>query len=79
MLQRLTNNRLRSTTHRVVNPPKALWGMPRFSIPFFLHPKSDMSLACLESCISARHTKQYEDTLAGEYLNERLQEIGLKK
>jgi isopenicillin N synthase-like dioxygenase len=79
MLQRLTNNRLRSTTHRVINPPKALWGTPRFSIPFFLHPKSDMSLACLESCISEQHRKQYEDTLAGAYLDERLQEIGLKK
>lgn len=79
MLQRLTNNRLRSTTHRVINPPKSLWGTPRFSIPFFLHPKSDMSLACLESCISEQHSKQYEDTLAGAYLDERLQEIGLKK
>lgn len=79
MLQRLTNNRLRSTTHRVINPPKSLWGTPRFSIPFFLHPKSDMPLACLESCISEQHRKQYEDTLAGAYLDERLQEIGLKK
>lgn len=39
MLQRLTNNRLKSTTHRVVNPPKEKWGTSRFSIPFFLHPK----------------------------------------
>jgi isopenicillin N synthase-like dioxygenase len=70
MLQRLTNNRLKSTTHRVVNPPKEMWGTSRFSIPFFLHPKSDMSLACLESCI---------DATAGEYLDERLREIGLKK
>jgi isopenicillin N synthase-like dioxygenase len=44
MLQRLTNNRLRSTTHRVVNPPRELWGTSRFSIPFFLHPKGSMSL-----------------------------------
>lgn len=47
MLQRLTNNRLKSTTHRVVNPPREKWDSPRFSIPFFLHPKSEMSLACL--------------------------------
>ena len=39
MLQRLTNNRLRSTTHRVVNPPRELWGTSRYSIPFFLHPQ----------------------------------------
>jgi len=79
MLQRLTNNRLRSTTHRVVNPPRELWHTSRFSIPFFLHPKSDMSLACLEGCIDENHPKSYGDITAGEYLDERLREIGLKK
>lgn len=79
MLQRLTNNRLKSTTHRVVNPPRELWGSPRFSIPFFLHPKSNMSLACLPGCIDAAHSKAYPDATAGEYLDERLREIGLKK
>jgi len=79
MLQRLTNDRLKSTTHRVVNPPKEKWGTPRFSIPFFLHPRSDMSLACLESCITEIHPKAYEDYTAGQYLDERLREIGLKK
>src|SRR5207237_1199515 len=79
MLQRLTNNKLRSTTHRVVNPPQNLWHTSRFSMPFFLHPKMSMSLACLESCIDANHPKAYEDITAGEYLDERLREIGLKK
>jgi isopenicillin N synthase-like dioxygenase len=79
MLQRLTNNRLRSTTHRVVNPPRELWGTSRYSIPFFLHPKSGMSLACLEGCVSAGNPKAYADATAGEYLDERLREIGLKK
>ncbi len=79
MLQRFTNNKLKSTTHRVVNPPRELWHTSRFSIPFFLHPKSSMSLACLASCIDATHPKQYEDITAGEYLEERLKEIGLKK
>lgn len=79
MLQRLTNNRLRSTTHRVVNPPREHWGTSRFSIPFFLHPKSSMSLACLDNCIDADHPKAYVDATAGEYLDERLREIGLKK
>lgn len=79
MLQRLTNNRLKSTTHRVVNPPKEKWHTSRYSIPFFLHPKSDMSLACLEGCIDAAHPKGYADITAGEYLDERLREIGLKK
>lgn len=79
MLQRLTNNKLKSTTHRVVNPPREMWHTSRFSIPFFLHPRSQMSLACLDSCIDAAHPKAYEDATAGEYLDERLREIGLKK
>jgi isopenicillin N synthase-like dioxygenase len=79
MLQRLTNNKLRSTTHRVVNPPRELWGTSRFSIPFFLHPKSEMDLTSLESTIDNEHPKAYEDVTAGEYLDERLREIGLKK
>jgi isopenicillin N synthase-like dioxygenase len=79
MLQRLTNNKLKSTTHRVVNPPREMWNTSRYSIPFFLHPKSEMSLACLESCIDAAHPKAYPDATAGEYLDERLREIGLKK
>lgn len=79
MLQRLTNNKLKSTTHRVINPPRELWHTSRFSIPFFLHPKSAMSLAALESCVDESHAKVYEDITAGEYLDERLKEIGLKK
>jgi isopenicillin N synthase-like dioxygenase len=79
MLQRVTNNKLKSTTHRVVNPPRDKWHTSRFSIPFFLHPKSQMNLACLESCIDPDHPKAYPDATAGEYLDERLKEIGLKK
>lgn len=79
MLQRLTNNKLKSTTHRVVNPPRELWHTSRFSMPFFLHPRSEMSLACLDECIDANHPKAYNDITAGEYLDERLREIGLKK
>lgn len=79
MLERLTNNKLKSTTHRVVNPPRELWHTSRFSIPFFLHPKSAMSLAALESCVDENHPKAHEDITAGEYLDERLKEIGLKK
>ena len=78
MLQRLTNNKLKSTTHRVVNPPRELMKTSRYSIPFFLHPKSSMSLACLDSCISEEYPKAYEDYTAGQYLDERLREIGLK-
>lgn len=79
MLSRLTNNRLKSTIHRVVNPPKELMKTSRFSIPFFMHPKSSMDLTSLESCISEEEPKLYEDMSAGEFLDERLREIGLKK
>lgn len=78
MLQRLTNNKLRSTTHRVVNPPLELMKNSRYSVPFFLHPKMSMPLNCLPNCIDNQHTKAYADITAGEYLDERLREIGLK-
>lgn len=79
MLQRLTNNKLKSTTHRVVNPPREKWGTSRYSIPFFLHPKSSMKLDCLPNCVTSENPLQYEPITAGEYLDERLREIGLKK
>jgi isopenicillin N synthase-like dioxygenase len=79
MLQRLTNNYLKSTTHRVVNPPKEEWHLPRLSIPFFLHPRSEMDLSCLASCITKETPLAYKPITAGEYLDERLREIGLKK
>lgn len=78
MLQRLTNNKLKSTTHRVVNPPRELMKTSRYSVPFFLHPKSSMNLASLDSCISEAYPKAYTDYTAGQYLDERLREIGLK-
>jgi isopenicillin N synthase-like dioxygenase len=79
MLQRLTNNKLKSTTHRVVNPPREKWHTSRFSIPFFMHPRSEMRLDCLPSCVTTKNPIGYTPISAGEYLNERLIEIGLKK
>ena len=78
MLQRLTNNFLRSTTHRVVNPPREEWHLPRLSIPFFLHPVRSMDLTCLDNCVSEESPLAYESIEAGGYLDERLREIGLK-
>jgi isopenicillin N synthase-like dioxygenase len=79
MLQRHTNGKLKSTTHRVVNPPREKWGSSRFSIPFFLHPRSEMRLDCLASCVPAGEKPMWEPISAGEFLDERLAEIGLKK
>ncbi len=79
MLSRLSNNKLKSTIHRVTNPPKELWGTPRYSIPFFMHPVSEMPLNCLENCIDENNPKKFDDITAGEFLNERLIELGLIK
>ena len=79
MLSRHTNNKLKSTMHRVVNPPKELWGTSRYSIPFFMHPISDMKLNVLEGCVDDNSPKQFDDITAGEFLNERLIELGLIK
>lgn len=79
MLERHTNGKLRSTTHRVVNPPREKWATPRYSIPFFLHPRSDMRLDCLPSCVPAGEQPQWAPITAGAFLDERLAEIGLKK
>lgn len=79
MLSRHTNNRLKSTIHRVVNPPRELMHTSRFSIPFFMHPRSEMDLTCLESCIDAENPKAYTDITAGDFLTERLIDLGLLK
>lgn len=79
MLSRHTNNKLKSTIHRVVNPPKESWGSSRYSIPFFMHPVAEMKLNSLENCISHEQPKLYEDITAGDFLYERLVELGLIK
>ncbi|MEO0527472.1 MAG: 2-oxoglutarate and iron-dependent oxygenase domain-containing protein [Bacteroidota bacterium] len=79
MLSRLTNNKLKSTIHQVVNPPRELWGTSRYSIPFFMHPISEMPLNCLENCIDPDHPKLHTDITAGKFLHERLIELGLIK
>jgi len=79
MLSRHTNNKLKSTIHQVVNPPRELWGTSRYSIPFFMHPVSEMKLNVLESCVDENHPKMYDDITAGEFLHERLVDLGLIK
>lgn len=80
MLQRLTNNVLPSTTHRVINPPPERREFPRYSMPFFLHFASDFEIETLPSCITSDNPNHYPTPItADEYLQERLVEIGLKK
>jgi isopenicillin N synthase-like dioxygenase len=78
MLQRLTNNRLRSTTHRVANPASARRGHARYSMPFFLHFRPDYRIETLPGCVDAAHPNLYPDPItAHEYLMQRLREIKL--
>ena len=80
MLQRLTNHVIRSTTHRVVNPPSPWCDTSRYSIPFFLHFNSDFSIKTLPECVDAQHADRYpEAIMAQDFLDERLREIGLLK
>jgi isopenicillin N synthase-like dioxygenase len=80
MLQRLTNHKLPSTTHRVVNPSGDRSRFSRYSMPFFLHLRSDFPIATLPQCVSAAKPNRYPDPiLADDYLRERLIEIGLLK
>ena len=79
MLSRHTNNKLKSTIHRVVNPPKDLWNSSRYSIPFFLHPRLEMPLNCIETCVDKDNPKGFDDTTAGDFLYQRLVDLGLVK
>jgi isopenicillin N synthase-like dioxygenase len=80
MLQRLTNDRLPSTTHRVINPPPERRHLPRYSMPFFLHFASDFLIETLPGCIDGDHPNHYPHPITADaYLQERLAEIGLLK
>jgi isopenicillin N synthase-like dioxygenase len=68
MLQNVTNGLYKSTTHRVVNPPDAR--SERFSMPCFIHARTDVDLAPLASCVART---------GGAYLAARLREIGLAR
>jgi isopenicillin N synthase-like dioxygenase len=78
MLQRLSNNVLRSTTHRVVNPPPERRGHSRYSMPFFLHFRPDFLIETLPECVSEDRPNLYPEPItAHEYLMQRLREIKL--
>lgn len=75
MLARLTNGVIPATTHRVVNPTGP--NISRYSMPFFMHPTSSTSLACVPSCRGAG--ERWPPITAGEFLAQRLREIGLAR
>ena len=77
MLQRLTNGQLRSTSHRVVNPPRERWGHSRYSMPFFLHFRSDFLIEALPGTVPVGEQPKWPPITANDYLQERLREIKL--
>jgi isopenicillin N synthase-like dioxygenase len=78
MLQRLTNDRLRSTSHRVMNPAPERRGHARYSMPFFLHFRPDYLIETLPSCVDDAHPNLYPEPItAHDYLMQRLREIRL--
>jgi isopenicillin N synthase-like dioxygenase len=80
MLERLTNNRLPSTIHRVINPPPERRAFPRYSMPFFLHLASDFRIKTLPSCVDGAHPNLYPEPITADaFLTQRLREIGLLK
>ena len=76
MLARMTNDIIPSTTHRVINTEEGRT-KSRYSMPFFMHPHPEASLACLPSCVGSG--KKYADISSGDFLTQRLREIGLIK
>ncbi len=78
MLQRLTNDVLPSTTHRVVNPRTERRGVARYSTPFFLHFAPDYAIRTLPRCVGPDRPDRYPEPItARDYLLERLREIKL--
>jgi isopenicillin N synthase-like dioxygenase len=80
MLERLTNHMLPSTIHRVRNPDAARARFSRYSMPFFLHLRSDFPFMTLPQCIAPDNPDRYPVSItADQFLQQRLREIGLKK
>ena len=78
MLQRLTNRHLRSTTHRVTNPPRERASKARYSLPFFLHFNPDFLIKTLPQYVDAQHPDEFPEPInAHDFLQERLREIKL--
>lgn len=76
MLQAWTNGVFKSTTHRVVNPDED--HRRRLSMPFFVHPRPDVDITPLPSCVARTGGEvSFPSQTANQFLEERLREIGL--
>ena len=75
MMQRITNGKIPSTTHRVLAPPGH--SRERYSVPFFVHPRPDVELSVLPSCLEESEKSPVESISAGRYLAQRLRDNGV--
>lgn len=73
-MQRWTNDRLRSTPHRVVNPADERAGRSRYSMALFCDPNPEVEIACFASCQSLDQPPRYEPIHYREYLAGRFAE-----
>jgi isopenicillin N synthase-like dioxygenase len=75
MMAQWTNDRWRSTLHRVVNPPlDAGDAARRLSIVYFHTPNYDATIECIPSCCDAAHPPKYAPIAAGAHLAEKLRQ-----
>ena len=78
MLERLTNGKLCSTTHRVVNPRGEAAHRARYSMPFFLHFRPDYVIEPLASCPESETGHEPQPAISShDFLMQRLREINL--
>lgn len=75
LMARWTNDRWRSTKHRVRVPPAEMRAVPRVSIPFFHHPNWDASIECLPTCTTADDPPRYPPVSAGDYLEDKVRAV----
>jgi isopenicillin N synthase-like dioxygenase len=69
LMARWTNDRWRSTLHRVVLPPPDTHGSTeRFSFPFFHNANWDAHVECLPTCVEPGASPRYPPVRAGTHL-----------
>lgn len=68
MMARWTNDKWRSTLHRVINADEAHKNQARQSAAFFVNLNPDAEVSTIASCITAENANKYDKVIAGEYL-----------
>lgn len=64
MMARWSNDRYKSTPHRVISPE----GVDRYSMPFFCEPNPETIIDCLPGCHNEANPRKYEDVRCSDYM-----------